>query len=352
MSVTRAIGRRAHNGGGTCDSRCRIDRLGRGWPAKIRWPHETLRRTHRRHPTDLALRRVLRSGSPSSGRSSWRPASVSGYRERPRLSALLDRGLEDRSRLTLLSAPPGYGKTVAVAGWLESRALAHAWLSLDVADNDLARFVRYLVAALRAVRPEVGDATEGLFGPGVSPSIDLIGATLLDEIAASDDPFVLVLDDYQVIGAEPIHRLVRFLIERGPPFAHLVLLTREDPPLPLARLRAHGRLVELRADDLRYTDAEASGYLAEALPAELDPEQLARLLERTEGWIAGLQLAAISLRDRADPGALIRGVRREPAIRLRLPRRRGPRPRSTRTCARSWSGPRSRSGSPSSCAAS
>jgi len=234
------------------------------------------------------------------------PLSVTGYRERQRLSTLLDRGLEDRSRLTLLSAPPGYGKTVAVAGWLESRALAHAWLSLDAADNDLARFVRYLVASLRAVRPEVGDATEGLFGPGVSPSVDLIGATLLDGLASSDDPFVLVLDDYHVIGADPIHRLVRFLIEHGPPFAHLVLLTREDPPLPLARLRAHGRLVELRADDLRYADAEASGYLAGALPVELDPEQLAKLLERTEGWIAGLQLAAISLHDRPDPAAAIR----------------------------------------------
>jgi len=243
---------------------------------------------------------------PIVGTKLQAPASVSGYRERPRLSALLDRGLEDRSRLTLLSAPPGYGKTVAVAGWLESRALAHAWLSLDVADNDLTRFVRYLVAALRAVRPEVGDAMEGLFGPGVSPSVELVGATLLDEIAASDDPFVLIVDDYQGITAEPIHRLVRFLIERGPPFAHLVILTREDPPLPLARLRAHGRLVELRADHLRYTQAEASGYLAEALPGELDREQLARLLERTEGWIAGLQLAAISLRDRPDREALIR----------------------------------------------
>jgi LuxR family maltose regulon positive regulatory protein len=243
--------------------------------------------------------------APLVGTKLQAPASVYGHRERPRLSALLDRGLEDRSRLTVLSAPPGYGKTVAVAGWLESGVLAHAWLSLDVADNDLTRFVRYLVAALRAVRPEVGDATAGLFGLGASPSIDLIGATLLDEIAASDALFVFVLDDYQVIGADPIHRLVRFLIERGPPFAHLVLLTREDPPLPLARLRAHGRLVELRADDLRYTEEEASGYLAEALPAELDPEQLTRLVERTEGWIAGLQLAAISLRGRPDPAAMI-----------------------------------------------
>ena len=233
------------------------------------------------------------------------PTPLAGQGERSRLSGLLDRGLEDRARLTLLSAPPGYGKTVAVAGWLESRALASAWLSLDPADNDPARFVRYLTAALRTVRPQAGDATDGLFGPGANPTLDLLGATLLDEIAARDDPFVLVLDDYHVITADAIHRLVRFLIERGPPFAHVVLLTREDPPLPLARLRANGRLIELRADDLRYTEEEASGYLAEALPAELDPAQLAQLLERTEGWIAGLQLAAISMHGRADAGTLI-----------------------------------------------
>ena len=232
------------------------------------------------------------------------PLSVTGYRERPRLGAMLDRGLEDSSRLTLLSAPPGYGKTVAVAGWLGSRGLTCAWLLLDSADNDLARFVRYLVAALRAVRPEVGDATDGLFGPGVSTSMDLIGATLLDEIAASDDPFVLVLDDYQVVSAEPVHRLVRFLIERGPPFVHLIVLTRADPPLPLARLRAHGRLVEVRADDLRCNSQEASAYLA-AAGVSLAPELVERLLDRTEGWIAGLQLAAISLRDRPDAAALI-----------------------------------------------
>ena len=148
--------------------------------------------------------------------------------------------------------------------------------------------------------------TNELFGPGASPDLELIGATLLDEIAASDDSFVLVLDDYQLISADPVHGLVRFLIEHGPPFAHLVILGREDPPLPLARLRAHGRLVELRAHHLRCTDAEASGYLSAELQRELDPEQLATLLDRTEGWIAGLQLAAISLRDRADAGALMK----------------------------------------------
>ncbi len=232
------------------------------------------------------------------------PAAGPGHRERSRISALLDRGLEDGARLTLLSAPPGYGKTVAVVGWLQSRGVACAWLSLDPADNDLARFTRYLMAAMRAARPDIGDAAEGLFGPGVSPSIDLVGATLLDEIAATDNPFVLVIDDYQLVTIEPVHRLVRFVIERGPPFVHLVLLTREDPPLPLARLRAHGQLVELRADDLRWGRDEASTYLG-GLGASLAPPLVERLVERTEGWIAGLQLAAVSLRDRADPAALI-----------------------------------------------
>ena len=216
----------------------------------------------------------------------------------------LDRGLEDSTRLTILSAPPGYGKTAALVGWLASRGLAHAWLSLDPADNDLARFVRYLVAALQPVRPGSGGATAGLFGPGASPDPDLVGATLLEEVSGGDDPFVLVLDDYHVIAADSIHRLVRFLIEHAPPFAHLVLLTREDPPLPLARLRAHGRLVELRADDLRCTADEASVYL-DASGLSLESELVDRLVARTEGWIAGLQLAAISLRDRPDAAAMI-----------------------------------------------
>ena len=186
------------------------------------------------------------------------PVEVRDYRERPRLSGQLDAALEDRTRLTLLSAPPGYGKTVAVAGWLATCGVPFAWLSLDPADNDLARFARYLAAALRSVRPDAGAAMLGLFGPGTNATPDLVGAIVVEAMAASDEPFVLVLDDYHVVTAEPIQRLVRFLIEHGPPFVHLVLLTREDPQLPLARLRAHGRLVELRADDLRYTVEEAS----------------------------------------------------------------------------------------------
>ncbi len=262
--------------------------------------------------SDLAAARPLPPGRPVGpdiraplvGTKLQAPASVSGYRDRPRLSALLDRGLADSARLTLLSAPPGYGKTVAVVGWLRSRGVAHAWLSLDAADNDLSRFTRYLSAALGTVRPAAADATADYFGLGVTPSPEFVGALLIEGLTESDDPFVLVIDDYQLVTAEPVHRLVRFLIERGPPFVHLVLLTREDPPFPLARLRAHGRLVELRAGDLRWGTDEASTYLG-GLGISLGPPLVERLVERTEGWIAGLQLAAISLRNRPDPTALI-----------------------------------------------
>lgn len=226
------------------------------------------------------------------------------YRERACLSERLDAALHDATRLTLVSAPPGYGKSVAVAGWLASRGTPAAWLTLEPADNDLVRFVRYLVAALRKVRPNAGAATLDLLATGASPGMEQLGATILEEIAVSDEPFVLVLDDYHVITAEPIHRLVGFLIAHGPPFAHPILLAREDPPLPLARLRAHARLVELRVADLRYAAEEASTYLA-AMAVRLAPEQLEQLVDRTEGWIVGLQLAAVSLRDRPDPGAIV-----------------------------------------------
>lgn len=244
------------------------------------------------------------SGAPLVATKLHPPVRGTGHLERRSIGARLDRGLDDSVRLTLVSAPPGYGKTVATIGWLESRALAHAWLSVDEADNDLARFTRYLAAALGTVRPRATGAVAGVFGPGATPGPELVGASLVEALAEVDTPLVLVIDDYQLIRAEPVHRLVRFLIERAPPFVHLVLLTREDPPLPVPRLRAHGRLVELRAEDLRWGVDEASAYLA-AAGLELDPPLVERLVERTEGWIAGLQLAAISLRDRPEAAELI-----------------------------------------------
>ena len=233
------------------------------------------------------------------------PVAVASYRPRERVSSRLDRALDDAIRLTLVSAPPGYGKSVAVAGWLASRDVVHAWLSLDAADNDPARFLRYLVAALEPVRAGMAELARPLLGLGAQLATEEAGASLIAAIASADDPLVLVIDDYHLISTEPVHALLRTLIEQGPPFAHLIVVTREDPPLPLPRLRAHGRLVELRADDLRYSEAELLDFLAGVGRVELDAAHVTRLLERTEGWVAGLQLAAISLGDRSDTAALV-----------------------------------------------
>ena len=234
------------------------------------------------------------------------PVPVAGWIDRLRLRAQLARTLDGEVRLTLLSAPPGYGKTVAVADWLASGHVPHAWLSLDPADNDPVRFVRYLMAALATLRPGVAAATGALAGATGAAEI---GAILIDALARADDPLVLVLDDYHVVTAEPIHALVGLVVAQGPPFVHPVVLTREDPPFPLARMRAGRQLAELRAEDLRFTEDEAAAYLSSSFHGgsslRLDGKHLARLVERTEGWAAGVQLAAISLRDRPDAGALV-----------------------------------------------
>jgi LuxR family maltose regulon positive regulatory protein len=242
---------------------------------------------------------------PLIGSKLRRPTLPHLYRPRPRVSELLDAALADATRLTLVSAPAGYGKSVAVAAWLAERDLPAAWLGLDAADNDVTRLVRYLVAALRPLRPESGDRTLDLVTTGSSPSVERIGATLLDEIAATDDPFVLVLDDCHVLGSGPGTDLLGFLVAHLPPFAHPLLVSRAEPPVALARLRAHARLVEIRAAELRYTSDEAAEYLHETIASNLDATDIDRLVARTEGWPAGLALAALSLRSRADAGAFV-----------------------------------------------
>jgi ATP/maltotriose-dependent transcriptional regulator MalT len=232
------------------------------------------------------------------------PVPVAGQRERPRISDTLAGALGGYIRLTLISAPPGYGKTVAVASWLASAGVPHAWLTLDPADNDPVRFLRYLVGSIERVRPRVAEAV----GAAAAAGAVEVGERLIDAISVVDDPFALVLDDYHVITAEPVHEIVRLLVAQGPPFMHLVVLAREDPPLPLARLRAHRTLVELRAADLRFSLEEAEEYLRTSPDLGLDPAHVAQLVERTEGWIAGLQLASISLRNRPHAAALVEAV--------------------------------------------
>jgi LuxR family maltose regulon positive regulatory protein len=238
---------------------------------------------------------------------------------RPRLTSRLSEGLT--RPLTLISAPAGYGKTTlltqAIADCRLQVADGHApispvrdlqsqihnriaWLSLDEGDNDTPRFLTYLIAAVAALKPGFGEVTLALLQTPQPPPPHAILTSLLNELNEIDGPFALVLDDYHVIAARPVHEALAFLLEHLPPHMRLVVLTRADPPLPLARLRARDQLTEIRAADLRFTVEEAAAFLNRMMGLALTPEQVAALEQRTEGWIAGLQLAALSAQGRSD----------------------------------------------------
>jgi LuxR family maltose regulon positive regulatory protein len=223
--------------------------------------------------------------------------------ERRRLTELLNGGA--RGRLTLISAPAGFGKTTLLSEWSLQSELPTAWVSLDEGDNNLGRFLAYLVAALRTLREDFG---EGVLDPLHSPEpppIESILTALINEIATMSEDFVLVLDDYHTVEARPVHDAVAFLLEHLPPPMHLIIAGRTDPPLPLARLLAHGHLTKLSAADLRFTLEEAVAFLNEAMGVDLSPEDVAALEERTEGWIAGLQMAALSIQGHEDVSGFI-----------------------------------------------
>ena len=222
---------------------------------------------------------------------------------RPRLTGRLDEGLQ--RGLVLVCAPAGYGKTVLLADWAEQAPFPAAWLSLDPADNEPARFWRHALAALDRALPGIGGRVGTLLGPPAPVSFEPLVTALVNELAAWPEggQVLLVLDDYHVIGAPPVHASVEFLLEHRPAGLHLVLASRSDPPLALARLRARGQLAELRAADLQFTPGEAAVLLQQmaAVPGSALPDAAtAALTARTEGWAAGLQLAALSLRGQAD----------------------------------------------------
>src|SRR5712691_8108719 len=219
-----------------------------------------------------------------------------GLMPRPRLSDRLNRGAE--SKLTLVSAPAGFGKTTLLADWLAAVAVdgrTVTWLSLDQSDNHPASFWTYLIAALQTAEPHIGASAISLLQSPQPPPIETILATLLNELTRISHDIVLVLDDYHVIDAGEIHNGVAFVLDQLPPRMHLIISSRADPALPLARLRARAELVEIRAADLRFTPDEAAAYLNEAMGLDLTARDLAALEERTEGWIAALQLAALSM---------------------------------------------------------
>ena len=215
---------------------------------------------------------------------------------RPRLIEHLDAGLE--RKLTLVSAPAGYGKTTLVSAWLRAADVPLAWLSLDEGDNDLVRFFTYLIAALQGIDAGIGQAVQGWLDAPQPPDLEQLVAALINDIAVAPGSFVLALDDHHVITERAIHESLSLLLDRQPPQMHLVIATRHDPPLPLARLRARGELVEVRQSDLCFTTGEATAFLNQSLGLGLSTSEVALLGEHTEGWIAGLQLAGLSMKGR------------------------------------------------------
>ncbi len=203
-------------------------------------------------------------------------------------------------KLTLISAPAGFGKTTLVSEWAAGCRRPVAWLSLDEGDNDPDRFLVYLIAAVQTIEAGIGAGLLSALQSPQPPPPEVILTALLNEITTISGSFILVLDDYHTIDSQPVDEALAFLVEHAPPQMHLVMATREDPSLPLARLRARGQLTELRTADLRFTPAEAAEFLNRVMGLNLSSEDIAALDARTEGWIAGLQLAALSMQGRED----------------------------------------------------
>ena len=239
------------------------------------------------------------------------PRSRRGLVPRPRLSERLDRGTA--STVTLVSAPAGFGKTTLLTEWLAAGPAAPAderlvaWLSLDRGDNDPASFWAYVIAALRTVASGVGESALALLQAPQPPPIETVLTVLLNDLGATAGHIVLVLDDYHIIDSSDVQDGMAFLLDHLPPRLHVVIASRADPALPLARLRGRGELVEIRAAELRFTPDEAAAYLNEMMGLQLTARDVAALEGRTEGWIAALQLAALSMQGRDDVAGFIAG---------------------------------------------
>jgi LuxR family transcriptional regulator, maltose regulon positive regulatory protein len=227
---------------------------------------------------------------------------------RPRLLDRLNAGLRPDVRLTLISAPPGFGKTTLVQQWLQTLERPTAWFSLDAGDNDLVRFVNYLAASLNQIGLDITFPVQVYPGTRIALQPEVLLAGLLNEISAGHQPFVLVLDDYHSIQSQPVHDALAFLIERQPANMHLIITTRTEPPLPLARLRARRQVIEFLSSDLRLTPQETVTLLQSLTGLDLSEEEVAAIEQLTEGWVASLHLAALSLHGRQDVSSFLQAL--------------------------------------------
>jgi LuxR family maltose regulon positive regulatory protein len=255
------------------------------------------------------------SSTPSSPERAWQeipllatklhvPPPRPNLVARPRLLAALDQGLSQR--LILAAAPAGFGKTTLLSQWIATRGLRCAWLSLDAADNDPIRFCTYAIAALQRIVPGAGREAEPWLHAPQPPPVESILTPLINDLYALPEDVVLVLDDYHTVDAGAVHRAITYLLDRCPPPLHVVIATRADPPLPLARWRAKGQMAEVRADELRFTSDEVALFCGQMTDVRLAREDLVALETRTEGWAVGLQMAALSMQGRADTTSFIR----------------------------------------------
>ncbi len=224
------------------------------------------------------------------------PSLPAQWVERPSLTQRLHEGLALKRTITLVSAPAGFGKTTCICAWLNDQdGWPIAWLSLDPADDDPGRFFTYFIAALQTVDPNLAQEIEGVLNAGQLPPAEVLSTTLINEIWLREDQLLLILDDFHLIQDIFILQVLEQMISNLPSKMHLVLITREDPPLPLARLRANNRLTEIRVQDLRFTTHDIAAFLNKEWGLSLRQADIAMLADKTEGWAAGLQLAAIAL---------------------------------------------------------
>ena len=241
---------------------------------------------------------------------------------RPHLYERLDEGLT--RKLTLVSAPTGFGKSTLVTGWLSERDQPAAWLSLDQGDNDPVRFWTYLIAAIQTIHQEMGVEARQIVSAPQLRSTEPVAISLINDISQLAHDLIVVLDDYHIIEAGQVHAGLSYLLEHQPPNLHIILITRVDPSISLARLRAHSQLIEIRAEDLQFSTEEAATLFNEKMGLNLKPEQIEALNTHTESWVVGLQLAALSLKGQPSYDTFIEAVHRGTPVHPGLPYRRSP----------------------------